>query len=133
MSVVVSNAPPVEIGQNSGGFVFPAIGNATFAAPQNAISTSRFLISAGGGKQFHITSFDVAASGSETITIVSGTGSNCGTGQAALWGPDVMIAGETIARGGGIGDAITVAANQDVCVTSTATAQATINGEYAQY
>src|SRR5579859_5514122 len=60
MSVVVSNAPPVEIGQNSGGFVFPAIGNATFAAPQNAISTSRFLISAGGGKQFHITSFDVA-------------------------------------------------------------------------
>jgi len=130
---VDDNGSSIDVAQNGGGNTVPATGDTSFGFQQAAAATAKVLTGA-AGKKFHITNFDIEASGSETVTIVEGTGTNCGTSQSTIWGPSVMIAGETIGRGGGIGDAMTEkTAADDVCITSTAAAAVTFNGEYAQF
>jgi hypothetical protein len=129
----------VDAYQNSTGAVVPATGETPFAYEQMANATTRFITGGTTNKKFHITSFDIETSGSETISIVTGNSTanggaaNCGSSQATVWGPSVMVAGETVARGGGTGDVITTGQNVDVCIVSNQPNPATINGEYAQY
>mgnify|MGYP001584482886 CR=1 FL=1 len=59
----------------------------------------------------------------DNVTLVYGTGSNCGTGTTSLTGAYPLIAQAGIAKGNGAGPVLFVPSGNALCVTNSAAIQ----------
>ena len=88
--------------------------------------------------RIYVTGWDVVAGGTGNFSLVSGTGSNCGTGQVALTGTYNLTAQNGLARGSGWGAVLVVpltstGAPQALCIVTSAAVQYSGRLAYAQY
>ena len=103
------------------------------AAINVSTATTAQLVALSSGKRIDITSYDVYASGSGSITLEYGTGTNCGTGTTALSGPYNLTATQaSISKGGGLGPVLVVPAGNALCVVTT-TAPMSGSVSYTQF
>lgn len=110
---------------------FPPVGtmfSVIFAGTQSITKA----ISNVSGKRIYITNITVHPASTAVLTLSYGTGTNCGTGTQAFYGPATFQGGENIYDGSGAGAIYVVPAGQDVCITiATATAPGWIS--FAQF
>jgi hypothetical protein len=91
-SAAVGAAPsgnPVPIAEldNAGKVLTPTIGNTSAAISVSAASGEQQIIAASGSTVIRISHISVGMSTGATVSIDVGTGSNCGTSTATIWGP----------------------------------------------
>ena len=106
-------------GANTGGFVDVNV---------SAAATAQ-LIAPITGRAIHLCSFHLVASGVVTVSLMEGTGTNCGTGTVTFSGPENLIAGDVDNSPDDI-SAFTLGASQAVCINLTAPVQV---GGYITY
>lgn len=100
---------------------------AASAVPSWTSSSSQVqqVVALSGSTKVYITAFygltDGSAGAAGEFQLVSGTGTNCVTGQVALTPPMTFAAGQGISHGVGVGPVIISAAGQAVCVKTTTT------------
>lgn len=111
----------------------PAI-QASGSVPINTASaTTSQLVPLITGKKIYVTAWDIVASGTTSVTLVYGTGANCGTGQQSLTGPYAFIAQAGIAKATGLGPVLFVPAGNALCITNSAAIQISGSLSYAQF
>lgn len=98
----------------------------------NAATTTQ-LVALSSGKNIFVTSWDVVAGGTGNITVVYGTGTNCGTGTTSLTGPYNLTAQAGISKGNGIGVIFIIPRGNALCVTTSAAVQMSGSVSYAQF
>lgn len=107
---------------------------ASASVPINvSTATTTQLVALSGSTVIRVTSFDVIAGGSGSITFVYGTGTNCGTGTTSLTGAYPLTAQAGIAKGSGLGPVLIVPAGNALCVTTSAAVQMSGSVSYTQY
>ena len=120
-------APAAVLAQNA----LPPVStqkSAIFAGTQSITK----LISGIAGKSIYITNISAHPASTSVLTISYGTGTNCGTGTQAFYGPSTFQAGENVYDGSGAGAVFVVPAGNAVCVTAaTATSVGWVS--YAQF
>lgn len=87
------------------------------------------LVALTSGQKIYITAWDATAAGTTNFKLVTGTGTNCGTGQSDLTGNYNWIAQAGIAKGSGLGPVIVAPTGQAVCGTNSA--GVTVSGSLA--
>ena len=96
------------------------------------IQTITQLIAGIAGKSIYITNITNHPASTSVFTLSYGTGTNCGTGTQAFYGPSTFQAGENVYDGDGAGAVFVVPAGNAVCVTAaTATSIGWVS--YAQF
>lgn len=83
-------------------------------------------------KAIYITSFNFIASGTNTVTLVYGTGTACATGQVALTGGYPLIAQAGISAGVGVGPVLIIPQGNALCITTSGTGQLSGSVSYVQ-
>ena len=95
------------------------------------------IIAASGSTKVYITHWDVVLSGAGTIALVTGTGTNCGTGTAYLTGaashPLSFAANGGISAGSGLGPILVTGAGGEVCAITTGSVDSSGSIAYAQF
>lgn len=83
------------------------------------------------GKSIYITQMTVTGSATAVFTLITGTGTNCGTNPVVIY-TTTIIAGEDVDHGNGGGVVAVVGTGVDLCITI---ATASANGwlSYAQF
>ncbi len=102
-------------------------------AISTAAATTTQLIGLVSGKTIFVTSWDVIAAGTTNVTLVYGTGTNCGTGTTSLTGAYPLIAQAGIAKGNGTGNVLVVPRGNALCITNSAAIQVSGAVSYAQF
>lgn len=92
-------------------------------------ATTTQLVALTSGQKIYIMAWDATAAGTTNFKLVTGTGTNCGTGQSDLTGNYNWIAQAGIAKGSGLGPVIVVPTGQAVCATNSA--GVTVSGSLA--
>jgi len=98
----------------------------------NTAATTQ-LVALASGQVIHVTSFDFIAGGSTNVTLVRGTGTNCGTGQVALTGAYPLTAQAGIAKGNGLGPVLFVPSGEALCIINSAAQQVSGSISYRQF
>jgi len=81
------------------------------------------IISAISGQSIYLTQVTIKPANTSVVTLSYGSGTNCGTGTQAFYGPVTFGTGESIYLGNGAGALYVVPQSKDVCATvSTAIA-----------
>lgn len=126
-------ANATAVGARSGAnMVNVAQGSAT--APINvSTATTTQLVALSGSTQTYVTGLAVIAGGTGNITLVYGTGTNCGTGTTSLSGAIPLIANAGFTLGSGLGPVVVVPAGQALCVTTSAAVQMSGFVTYTQF
>lgn len=106
--------------------------NASVAISTASAATTQ-LIALAASSVIHITSFDFIAGGTTNVTLVYGTGANCGTGTTSLTGAYPLTAQAGIAKGSGVGPVLVVPAGNALCVTNSAAQQVSGSVSYTQF
>lgn len=135
VTIATDQAAQATAGQGATGATVPA--NATLAGAQSganmvaliqasasaaitmSTATTTQFVALSGGTKIYITSFDFVAAGTTNVTLVYGTGSNCGTGTTALTGAYTLTAQAGVAKGSGLGPVLVVPAGNAFCVTNS--------------
>ena len=124
---------PVTVATNSlGATAIVAADTSANIAISTATTTQ--VVALASGKSVRVTGIGLAVSATaataDNITFVTGTGSNCATGQAVIFGPltggaQVTAVGfntpEIFNYGGGLGQIFQTPASQALCITTTGT------------
>jgi|SRR5215475_14810364 len=96
---------------------------ATVPISMNTATTTRFVTGA-AGQSIYVVHWIIVAGGTATnVTFVTGTGTNCGTGQSSLTGAMTVAAttqASMIISGSGTGAVLVVPVGQDLCLTNSA-------------
>jgi len=71
----------------------------------------------------YVTHFNFVAAGATNVTLVQGTGVNCGTGQTALTGAYTLTAQSGLAAGGGRGAVLIALPGRAICIINSAAIQ----------
>jgi hypothetical protein len=96
-------------------------------------ATTTQIVALIAAKSIYICSLTINGAGTTTGKLVSGTGTNCGTGQANLTPAFSLIAGSTVTAGGGLGYVVKAAAGAAVCVTNSAAVAVNVLVSYTQF
>jgi hypothetical protein len=96
-------------------------------------ATTTQIIALAAGKSIHVCGFVINAGGTTTARLVSGTGTNCATGQANRTPPFNLTNGATVSFGNGVGYLIKAPAGAALCVTNTAAQAANVLVVYTQF
>lgn len=91
------------------------------------------LVSLVSGKSIFVTSYDFMSAGTSNVTLVYGTGTNCGTGTTSLTGAYPLIAQAGISKGNGTGIVLVVPAGNAFCITNSQAIQISGSTSYAQF
>jgi hypothetical protein len=90
------------------------------------------IISAISGKSIYLTQLTIKPANTSVVTLSYGSGTNCGTGTQAFYGPVTFGTGESVYLGTGNGALFVVPQSKDVCATvSTAIAPGWVS--YSQF
>ena len=119
-----TNAGAPSVAQDSTGNVKIIQASASAAVTISTATTTQ-MIALTSSKKIFVTSFNLLASGTTTATWVTGTGTNCGTGQTSLTGAYDLAAQAGLAVGGGLGPVLVVPAGQALCLTNSAAIKVT--------
>jgi hypothetical protein len=117
----------------------PAIQASHSVAISVAATTTTQLVAAapattnGAAKAIFITSYDFIANGTLNVTLVYGTGTNCGTGQTALTGAYPLTAQAGISKGMGLGVVLYVPPGNALCITTSGSSQVSGSVAYVQF
>lgn len=111
----------------------PAVQSARSVAINVNTATTTQLVALSSGKAIYITAWNVVAGGTGNITLVYGTGTNCGTGTTSLTGAYNLTAQSTLSHGAGIGAVLVVPRGNALCVTTSAAVQMSGSVAYAQF
>jgi hypothetical protein len=109
-----------------------AQGSATAAINVSTATTTQ-IVALSGSTVTYVTGLAVIAGGTGNITLVYGTGSNCGTGTTSLSGAIPLIANAGLTLGSGLGPVVVVPAGQALCVTTSAAVQMSGFVTYTQF
>jgi hypothetical protein len=127
-SVVTTNgsASPgssVQVGAKGSGVIAPIIqGDATVPISLASATTTQ-LIAVSGSTKIYVTHYHFIAAAAVNVTLVYGTGSNCGTGTTTLDGPiPIGSNGGGLVAGAGLGPVDIVPAGKALCVTTSTSA-----------
>jgi hypothetical protein len=96
-------------------------------------ATTTQMVALVAAKSIYICSMTINGAGTTTGKLVSGTGTNCGTGQANLTPAFSLIAGSTISAGAGLGYVVKAASGAAVCVTNSAAVAVNVLVSYTQF
>lgn len=122
-----------QMGMRSGANMVAATqANASVAISGNSAATTQ-LVALSASAVIHVTSFDFMAAGTANVTLVYGTGTNCGTGTTALTGAYPLTAQAGIAKGSGQGPVLVVPAGNALCWTNSAGVQVSGSLSYTQF
>lgn len=95
------------------------------------------IIAASGSLKVYITHIDYVLSGAGTFALITGTGTNCGTGTTYLEGasghPLSFAANGGISEGGGLGPIYVTGAGGEVCAITTGAVDTSGHIAYAQF
>lgn len=94
--------------------------------------TETKIVSGITGKSIYVTQISQVAAAGAVVTYTTGTGTNCGTSNAALTGAMTFAAAQTLVAGTGNGAILVVPSSFDLCLT-IATAGAPGFLSYAQW
>lgn len=111
----------------------PAIQAAKSVAINIAASATTQIVAGVANQAIFITSWNVMAAGTNNVTLVYGTGTNCATGQVALTGAYPLIAQAGIATGNGLGPILYVPQGNALCVTTSGSGQLSGSASYVQF
>ena len=81
----------------------------------------------------YVTHFNFVAAGTTNVTLVQGTGANCGTGQTSLTGAYNLTAQSGIAAGGGRGAVLIGLPGRAICIINSAVVQVSGAVSYTQF
>ncbi len=98
-----------------------------------AAATTTQLVALSAGKRIYITAWDVISAGTGTVTLVYGTGTNCGSGTTSLTGAYPLIAQAGIAKGNGLGPILFVPAGNAICIAVSTSVQVSGSLSYVQF
>ena len=110
-----------------------AIQASNSVAISTASATTVQLVALVAGKRIYISAWDVVASGTTSVTLKYGTGTNCGTGTQSLTGAYALIAQAGLAKASGLGPVLFVPAGNALCITNSAAIQISGSLSYAQF
>jgi hypothetical protein len=96
-------------------------------------TTTAQIIPLSSGKKTYITGFDIISGGTGTVQLEYGTGANCTTVVGTLTGAYPLTAYTGLVRTNGLGPALVVPPNDEVCVVTTASATAQGSISYTQF
>jgi hypothetical protein len=85
-----------------------------------ATATTVELVPAVAGQSIFVTHYNIVAAGTGSVKLVSGTGTNCGTGTADVTGNYALTASAAVEAGSGLGVLVIVAPGRALCVTNSA-------------
>ncbi|HEY6329417.1 MAG TPA: hypothetical protein VI756_08765 [Blastocatellia bacterium] len=108
------------VGAVSSGNVTGVIQGDTTVSVAVSTATTTQLVALSSGKKIYVTSFSIIAAGTGNIQFEYGTGTNCGTGPAALTGNYNLTAQVGLAQGSGLGPILVVPAGNALCVITSA-------------
>jgi hypothetical protein len=95
------------------------------------------IIAASGSTKIYITHIDYVLSGAGTFALITGTGTNCGTGTTYLEGasghPLSYAANGGISEGGGLGPIYITGAGGEVCAITTGAVDTSGHIAYTQF
>lgn len=111
----------------------PAIQASTSKAISIAAATTTEIIPLATGANIYVTAFDLVGGGAGNVTLVYGTGTNCGTGTTALTGAYPLAAQTVLTKGNGLGPLFVIPPGNALCVTTSATAQVSGSVSYVQF
>jgi hypothetical protein len=100
----------------------------TTAPISMSTATTTQMIALSGSTKTYIDNLSIMAGGAANVTLVYGTGANCGTGQANLTGAYPLAA-----NGGLVLQRVVVPAGQALCVTSSAAVSVVGHVTYTQF
>lgn len=121
------------IGMRSGAnMVAASQANASVPISGNSAATTQ-LVALSASAVIHVTSFDFMSAGSANVTLVYGTGTNCGTGTTALTGAYPLTAQAGVSKGSGQGPVLVVPAGNALCWTNSAGVQVSGSVSYTQF
>jgi hypothetical protein len=112
------------------------------SAPINmsTATTTQIIPISGTGGRTYICSYDLVVAGANNVTIISGSGTNCASNQAALIGGTTAASGYNfaanggIAKGSGLGMILkTTTTNNEVCIVTSAAVQLSGSISYTQF
>jgi hypothetical protein len=103
------------------------------AAISTASASTVQLVALTSGQSIFVTSWDVMSAGTTNVTLVYGTGTNCGTGTTSLTGAYPLIAQAGISKGIGLGAILFVPPGNALCVTNSAAIQISGSISYVKY
>jgi hypothetical protein len=122
-----------QMGVRSGANMVAATqANASVAISGNSAATAQ-LVALSASAVIHVTSFDFMAAGTANVTLVYGTGTNCGTGTTSLTGAYPLTAQAGISKGSGQGPVLVVPAGNALCWTNSAGVQVSGSLSYTQF
>lgn len=90
------------------------------------------IISGITGQRIYITQVSIVPVATAVVTLSQGTGTNCGTGTAAITSAMTFAAGQTFIAGTGNGAVFALNSGNDLCIT-TATAAAPGSLAFSQF
>jgi len=96
-------------------------------------ATTTQIVALSGTKSIYICSLVVNGAGTTTGKLVSGTGTNCATGQVNLTPAFNLVAGSTVSAGVGLGYVVKAASGAAVCVTNSAAVAVNVLVSYTQF
>jgi hypothetical protein len=130
---VTGGVPMPTNAANTGGSLTSII-QAGASVPINiSTATTTQLVAAVTGKSIYVTAWDVIANGTGNITLEYGSGSNCGTGTAALTGTYNLAAQFGIAKGNGLGPVLVVPPGNALCALTSAAVGMSGSLSYTQF
>ena len=106
--------------------------NASVAISGNSAATTQ-LVALSASAVIHVTSFDFMSAGTANVTLVYGTGTNCGTCTTSLTGAYPLTAQAGISKGSGQGPVLVVPAGNALCWTNSAGVQVSGSLSYTQF
>lgn len=102
----------------------PPVVQADKSAPiTTASAATTELVAAVTGLSVKVTHYNFIVAGTTNVTLVYGTGTNCGTGTTSLTGAYNLTAQAGIAAGNGTGVIIPVPVSKALCVTNSQAVQ----------
>lgn len=123
----------VQMGMRSGANLVAGTQASASAAISGNTATTTQLVALSASNVIHVTSFDFMAAGTANVTLVYGTGTNCGTGTTALTGAYPLTAQAGISKGSGQGPVLVVPAGNALCWTNSAAVQVSGSVSYTQF
>lgn len=96
-------------------------------------ATTTEIVALTASQSIYVCSILVSSAGTSTVTVQRGTGTNCGTGTAAMSAGHELTAQVGYARGSGLGTIMRGTASNALCITSSAAVNVHIDVSYAKF
>lgn len=120
-------------GARSGANMVPIPASTATVPISMSTATTTQHVALSGSTQTYVTSLFIVSAGTTNVTLVYGTGTNCGTGTTSLTGAIPLVANAGLSIGSGLGGVIVVPAGQALCITNSAGVQISGMLSYSQY